>query len=52
MAEAATVAAPIRKRYGFEPDMGHMTIVGRCAECSAKPSANASRSDASRCGVD
>jgi len=36
MSEAATIAAPIRKRYGFEPDMGHMTIVGRCAECSAR----------------
>ena len=38
MVEAATIAEPIRTRYGFEPDMGHMTIVGRCAECLAKPS--------------
>ena len=36
--EAETVAAPIRQRFDFEPDIGHLTIVGRCAECAAKAS--------------
>jgi Fur family ferric uptake transcriptional regulator len=31
--EAAAIASPIRERYGFLADVGHMTIVGRCAEC-------------------
>jgi len=35
-ADAASVAAPIRERFGFEPDIGHLTIVGRCKECAAK----------------
>jgi Fur family ferric uptake transcriptional regulator len=39
--EAAAVASPVRDRYGFEPDIGHMTIVGICADCAA------SRSEAS-----
>jgi Fur family ferric uptake transcriptional regulator len=33
--DALTVAAPIRERFGFEPDIGHLTIVGRCADCAA-----------------
>jgi Fur family ferric uptake transcriptional regulator len=33
--DAAVIAAPIRERFGFEPDIGHLTIVGRCADCSA-----------------
>ena len=35
-ADAASVAAPIRKRFGFEPDIGHLTIVGRCSECATE----------------
>ena len=34
--DAAAVAAPIRRRLGFEPDIGHLTIVGQCANCRAK----------------
>ena len=34
--DAAAFAAPIRSRFGFEPDIGHLTIVGRCAACAAK----------------
>ena len=37
--DAAAVAAPIRDRLGFEPDVGHLTIVGRCRECAARESA-------------
>lgn len=38
-ADAASVAAPIKKRFGFEPDIGHLTIVGRCRDCAAKAGA-------------
>ena len=37
MEDAAAIAEPITERYGFEPDMGHMTIVGRAR--SARQSA-------------
>ena len=37
--DAAIVAQPIKKRFGFEPDIGHLTIVGRCADCAAKEAA-------------
>jgi Fur family transcriptional regulator, ferric uptake regulator len=38
--EAATVAAPINERFGFEADIGHLTIVGRCRDCAAKEAAS------------
>ena len=35
-AEASAVAAALRAGDGFEIDIGHVTLVGRCREC-AKP---------------
>jgi Fur family ferric uptake transcriptional regulator len=34
-ADVAAVVAPIRSRFGFVPDVGHLTISGLCAACSA-----------------
>ncbi len=36
---AAATAEPARQRLGFVADVGHMTMVGLCAECVAKLSA-------------
>jgi len=36
---AAAIAEPARQRLGFVADVGHMTMVGLCAECVAKLSA-------------
>jgi len=33
---AAAIAEPARQRLGFVADVGHMTMVGLCAECAAK----------------
>jgi Fur family ferric uptake transcriptional regulator len=33
--DAATLAQPARDRFGFVADIGHMTIVGLCADCAA-----------------
>ncbi len=33
---AAAIAEPVRQRLGFVADVGHMTMVGLCAECAAK----------------
>ena len=35
--EAASVVAPVARRHGFVADVGHLTILGRCAAC-ARPS--------------
>jgi Fur family ferric uptake transcriptional regulator len=32
-ADAAAVSAPIRARFGFVADIGHLTISGLCADC-------------------
>jgi Fur family ferric uptake transcriptional regulator len=32
--DAAAVVAPIRSRFGFAPDVGHLTISGLCSECA------------------
>ena len=34
---AAAVARALRRGDGFEVDIGHVTLVGRCAACSASP---------------
>jgi Fur family transcriptional regulator, ferric uptake regulator len=33
--EAASLVAPIRERHGFVADVGHLTVLGRCATCAA-----------------
>jgi Fur family ferric uptake transcriptional regulator len=33
--QAAEIADPITKGFAFRPDIGHMTIVGLCADCAA-----------------
>jgi Fur family ferric uptake transcriptional regulator len=35
--DAASLVRPIRARFGFVPDVGHLTISGRCAACVANP---------------
>jgi Fur family ferric uptake transcriptional regulator len=35
--DAASLVDPIRTRFGFVPDVGHLTISGRCAGCVANP---------------
>jgi Fur family ferric uptake transcriptional regulator len=37
-AEAAAVVAAVRRAGGFEIDIGHVTLVGRCAGCSRRES--------------
>jgi Fur family ferric uptake transcriptional regulator len=32
--DVAAVVAPIRSRFGFVPDVGHLTISGLCEDCS------------------
>lgn len=34
---AASVAASLRGAEGFEIDIGHVTLVGRCRDCAAAP---------------
>lgn len=34
-AEAQTITGALRRAKGFEADLTHMTIVGRCADCAA-----------------
>lgn len=34
--EAEAVAAALRHGVGFEIDIGHVTLVGRCRECAAR----------------
>ena len=34
-ARAASVAAALRAEDGFEIDIGHVTLVGRCRDCAA-----------------
>jgi len=34
-ADAAAVSGPIRARFGFVADIGHLTIAGLCASCAA-----------------
>lgn len=31
--EAASVIGPVAARHGFVADVGHLTILGRCADC-------------------
>ena len=33
-AEAAALVRALRERHGFEVDLSHVTIVGRCAACA------------------
>lgn len=33
---AGAIAEPARQKLGFVADVGHMTLVGLCAECAAK----------------
>lgn len=33
-ARAASVAAALRREDGFEVDIGHVTLVGRCGDCA------------------
>jgi Fur family ferric uptake transcriptional regulator len=30
------LAAQLKERYGFEADLAHFAIVGRCAQCVAR----------------
>ena len=39
-AEAASVTEPIRARFGFAADLGHLTISGLCADCSLEAAAD------------
>lgn len=32
--DAAAVVRPIRRRFGFVADVGHLTISGQCADCT------------------
>jgi Fur family ferric uptake transcriptional regulator len=34
-AEATAVAGAVRRAGGFQIDVGHVTLVGRCADCAA-----------------
>ncbi len=34
--EAAAVVRPVRRRFGFIADVGHLTISGRCADCAGR----------------
>jgi Fur family ferric uptake transcriptional regulator len=34
--DAAAVVRPVRRRFGFIVDVGHLTISGQCAECAAE----------------
>jgi len=38
--DATALAQPARERFGFVADIGHMTIVGLCADCAASPRQN------------
>lgn len=34
--DAEAVVGPVRRRFGFIADVGHLTISGRCGECAAQ----------------
>lgn len=36
---AAAVVLPVERRFGFTADVGHLTISGRCAECTGQDDA-------------
>jgi len=38
--DATALAQPALDRFGFVADIGHMTIVGLCADCAASPRQN------------
>ena len=40
-ADAAKVVDPIRSKFGFLPDVGHLTVSGVCAACAASPARGA-----------
>ena len=33
--EAASIVRSLRRDRGFEVDLSHVTVVGRCADCAA-----------------
>jgi Fur family ferric uptake transcriptional regulator len=35
--DAAAIVRSVRSRFGFVPDVGHLTISGVCADCAARP---------------
>jgi Fur family ferric uptake transcriptional regulator len=35
--EFAQLAQTLRAAHGFEPDIGHLTVFGRCADCGSEP---------------
>jgi Fur family ferric uptake transcriptional regulator len=35
----ASLVAAVAERYGFETDVGHLTVFGRCSDCRAKAGA-------------
>lgn len=48
--EAAAITRQLRKGRGFEADLSHITIVGRCADCLARAGAEATGSKPQRRG--
>ncbi|HEY7589966.1 MAG TPA: Fur family transcriptional regulator [Candidatus Limnocylindrales bacterium] len=40
-ADAAGLVSALRRRHGFEVDLSHVTIVGRCAACASDASPGA-----------
>ena len=41
-ADAAAVVRPVRRRFGFVADVGHLTISGQCADCTKRAGARPS----------
>jgi Fur family ferric uptake transcriptional regulator len=41
--EASAIVGAFRAAKGFEADLNHMTIVGRCAACAAEPTGSPGR---------
>ena len=35
----ASLVTAVEEKYGFETDVGHLTVFGRCADCRAKSTA-------------
>ena len=35
--EAAAFAQRLRAQYGFDPDLGHLTVFGSCTDCDGRP---------------
>ena len=48
VSEAASFTAHLRETFGFETDMKHFAIFGRCASCSAKNAAAGAGSNSAR----